>query len=278
MTTIPTYNDIPALGYGTFRRQGEEAKRCVLHALSVGYRHIDTAVFYENEREVGQALKESGLSRDDLFVTTKVWHDHLAEGQVRSSAMASLDRLGLDHVDLLLIHWPAPEDVVPVAQYMEEIATLKAEGLTKKIGVSNFTKRHIDEAIAAVGAGEIATNQCELNIYFQNRPIAEYCGERGIPITAYQPLALGKVSDDTTLARIARRHDATEAQVALAWLLAKGYITIPSSSNEHRIEENFRAADISLTMGDITDLDRLDTASRKVQPEWSPEWDQYEAA
>ena len=272
MTLIPTYGVVPALGYGTFMRKGDECLRCVEHAVKVGYRHFDTAAFYENEVEVGQVLRGSSLPRKDFFVTTKVWHDHLAKGRVRASTEASLDRLGMDHVDLLLIHWPSPNDEVPLAQYMEEIASLKAEGLTKHIGVSNFTKRHIDEAIAAVGASEIATNQCELNVMFHNEPIVTHCQTAGIPMTAYLPLAKGAASSGGELERIAKKHNATAAQVALSWLLGKGHIAIPSSSNLDRIEQNFHAANISLSPGDTMELDKLN-GERRVQPAWAPDWD-----
>ena len=272
MTLIPTYGVVPALGYGTFMRKGDECLRCVEHAATVGYRHFDTASFYENEVEVGQALAATGIPRDDLFVTTKVWYDRLGAGNVRASAEESLARLGMDHVDLLLIHWPSPNDEVALPQYMEEIVSLKAAGLTRHIGVSNFTKRHIDEAIAAVGASEIATNQCELNVMFHNTPIVDHCQAAGIPMTAYLPLAKGAAAAGGELERIAKKHNATAAQIALSWLLGKGHIAIPSSSNLERIEQNFRAADISLSFGDMDALDALDGA-RRVNPAWAPEWD-----
>ena len=277
MTMTPTYGVVPAMGFGTFQRKGEECLRTVTHALDVGYRHFDTAAFYENEKEVGEALRNASVPRSDVFVTTKIWHDSLAKGEVRASAEASLSRLGMDHVDLLLIHWPSPQDEVPLAQYMEELAALKAEGLTKHIGVSNFTKRHIDAAIDAVGAGEIATNQCELNVYFQNKPIVEHCHGAGIPMTAYLPLSKGDASGGDELERLGRKHDATAAQIALAWLLAKGHIAIPSSSNNDRITQNFEALNISLSAGDLEALDALDTGKRKVDVAWSPDWDAYAA-
>lgn len=273
MTLVPTYGVLPALGYGTFKRQGNECLECVSHALEVGYRHLDTATFYENETEVGQAINQSGLARDEIFVTTKVWFNCLGKGQVRDSAKASLDRLGLDRVDLLLIHWPSPNDEEPLAQYMAEIAELKAEGLASNMGVSNFTKRHIDEAIATVGQGEIATNQCEVNVTFPNKPIVEHCHAAGIPMTAYLPLARGAVADHQELKRLSEKHDATASQIALAWLLAKGHIAIPTSSNKDRIAENFGALNVSLSAGDLMALDALGTGERLVNIDWAPRWD-----
>ena len=272
MTMIPTYGVVPAMGYGTYMRKGEECLKCVSHAVEVGYRHFDTAAFYENEVDVGQALSGTGIAREELFVTTKVWFDHLGKGQVRSSAMASLERLGMDYVDLLLIHWPSPNDAEPLPQYMEEIASLKEEGLTRHIGVSNFTKRHIDQAIDVVGASAIATNQCELNVMFHNEPIVAHCQNAGIPMTAYLPLAKGDASSGNELEAMGKKYDATAAQIALSWLLGKGHIAIPSSSNLERIEQNFKSADISLSQGDIMTLDAM-SAPRRVNPAWAPDWD-----
>lgn len=278
MTMAPTYGVVPALGFGTFKRRGDECYRTIAHALEVGYRHFDTATVYENEEEVGDALRTSSIPMSELFVTTKVWHDHLGPGQVRRSAEASLKRLGMDSVDLLLIHWPSPNDQVPVAEYIEQLAALKEEGLTKHIGVSNFTKRHLDAAIDVVGAGEIATNQCELNVTFHNTPIVEHCHEAGIPMTAYLPLARGDAAGGAELERLAQKHDATAAQIALAWLLAKGHIAIPASSNNDRITQNFTAMNIALSAGDLMALDALDTGNRKVDFDFTPDWDSYQVA
>ena len=171
----------------------------------------------------------------------------------------------MEYVDLVLVHWPpvAGESVTAV---IEAAAEVKAAGLARRFGVSNFTKTQIDEAVAAVGAGEIATNQVEMNVLFQNRGIAEHCNALGIVMTAYQPLILGDAGAFPDVARIADRHGATGAQVALAWLLAKGHIAIPSSSNQGRIT-------VALTAGDLVDLDALDTGVRRVDPAWAPKWD-----
>ena len=272
MENVPHYGGIPAIGYGTFRRKGDEAVACVSKALEAGYRHIDTASFYDNARDVGRAINTSSVPRDEVFVTTKVWHDQYGPGQFRASLEASLERLGMEYVDLVLVHWPpvAGESVTAV---IEAAAEVKAAGLARRFGVSNFTKTQIDEAVAAVGAGEIATNQVEMNVLFQNRGIAEHCNALGIVMTAYQPLILGDAGAFPDVARIADRHGATGAQVALAWLLAKGHIAIPSSSNQGRITENLSAANVALTAGDVGDLDALDTGVRRVDPSWAPKWD-----
>lgn len=268
-----TETTIPPLGYGTWQRRGKECIDCVTAALEIGYRHIDTARMYENETEVGEAIRRSDVPRDQVFLTTKVWHDSLGAGRVMESAKGSLDRLGVAHVDLLLIHWPSPDDAVPVSRYLTELAEVKAAGLARHIGVSNFNRRQVDEAVSAIGADQIATNQVELNVFFQNRPIADHCRALGIPMTAYIPLAKGEIGEDAVLSRIAEAHGATGAQIALAFLLAEGHIAIPSSSKRHRIEENFGALDIRLSADDLATLRGLDTGARRVDPEWGPEWD-----
>lgn len=266
-------NAIPQMGFGTWRRSGQECIDMVTAALDIGYRHIDTARMYDNEVEVGRAIRESSVPRDQVFLTTKVWHDSLAAGQVMSSAKGSLERLGLDHVDLLLIHWPSPDDAIPVARYVSELAEVKAAGLARHIGVSNFNRRQVDAAVAAIGADQIATNQVELNVFFQNRPIAEHCRGLGIPMTAYIPLAKGDVTGNAVLSEIAAQHDATPAQIALAFLLREGHIAIPSSSKRARLEENYAASEISLGNEDVVRLRALDTSVRRVDPAWAPDWD-----
>lgn len=270
MTDVPKAGVLPQIGYGTWQRKGDEAIRCVRRAIDVGYPLIDTAAMYENEEEVGQAIRDSGR-RDDLFVTTKVWFDHLGAGRVRTSAEDSLRRLGLDHVDLLLIHWPSPEHE-PLDRYMTELAEVQDAGLTRHIGVSNFTRGHLNAAANAIGAGRIATNQVELNVFFRNRPVVDHCRAMGMPVTAYLPLSKG-ATENEVLATVAERHGATPAQIALAWLLAEGHVAIPSSSNDDRIAENLKAAEVALTDADMEDLAVLETPERKVNPDFAPEWD-----
>lgn len=266
-------SDIPNLGFGTWQRRGQECIDRVRDALEIGYRHIDTAQMYENESEVGNGIRNSGIARGEIFVTTKVWYDSLSKGQVMASAKSSLERLGLDYVDLLLIHWPSPGDAIPVAQYLTELAQVKEAGLARRIGVSNFNRRQIDEAVTAIGADLIATNQVELNVFFQNREIVDHCRGLGIPITAYIPLAKGNVDDDAVLSEIAAGHAATPAQIALAFVLQEGNIAIPSSSKRARIEENFAAKDIELNADELRQLRTLDNGQRRVDPEWAPDWD-----
>lgn len=265
--------DIPKIGYGTWQRSGAEAIDCVTAALGCGYRHIDTAEMYGNEAEIGRALAASDVPRDQMFVTTKVWHDHLGKGEVRPALEGSLTRLGLDCVDLCLIHWPSPGGAVAVEDYMAELVEAQDTGLTRQIGISNHPIALVDRVVAAVGAGRIATNQVELHAYLQNRPLAEHCKARGIPMTCYVPLAKGRVADDDTMRRIGEAKGATAAQVALAFLMAEGHIVIPSSSNPARIAENYGALTVELDERDMEAMRALDRGERLVDGGFAPDWD-----
>jgi len=267
---------IPQLGLGTFRLKDQQVIDSVTMGLELGYRHIDTAQIYGNEAEVGQAIAASGVPRDDLFVTTKIWTEHLGRDALRASLETSLEKLKLDRVDLTLIHWPSPGDALPVAEYMEALAQAQAAGLTRAIGVSNFTVRHLKQAIDAIdaiGAPAIATNQIELHPFLQNRKVAGFMREQGIHLTAYMPLAYGKVMEDAVLRRIAAVRDATPAQVALAWLMQQGYAVIPSSTRRANLESNLAAARLTLTAGEMAEIAALDRGERLANPAFAPQWD-----
>ncbi len=242
-------------------------------ALQAGYRHIDTAEMYGNEEEVGSAIAESGVPRAETFVTTKVWHEHLGPGEVRRAAEGSLGRLGLDHVDLLLIHWPSPDGRVRVEDYATELAEVADAGLARQIGLSNHPIALVDRAAAAVGQGWLATNQVEVHPYLQNGRLAKHCKAMGMPLTAYLPLAKGRVAGDPVLARIGAAHGTTAALATLAFLLAEGHIVIPSSSKPARIAENFAARDIVLTEGEIAEIRGLDRGERFTDVGFAPDWD-----
>lgn len=264
---------MPQIGAGTFRLQGQQAIDSVANALDLGYRHIDTAQIYGNEGEVGQALAESGVARGEVFVTTKIWTEHLAGEALIPSLEESLRKLRMDTVDLTLIHWPSPGATVPVAESMRALMTARERGLTRAIGISNFTIPLMREAIDAVGAQNIATNQVELHPYLQNRAVAAFAREHGIHVTAYMPLAYGKVLDDPAIQAIAARLDATPAQVTLAWLLAKGYAVIPSSTRRANLESNLAATSLKLDVDAIAAIDALERGERLVSPDFAPAWD-----
>lgn len=265
---------IPAIGLGTFRLQGQVVIDSVRAGLELGYRHIDTAQIYGNEAEVGTAIAGSGVARDDLFVTTKIWTANLAGDRLLPSLKESLGKLRLEQVDLTLIHWPSPQDEVPVAHYMAALLEAKRAGLTRRIGISNFTVRHMRQAIDTVGAQEIATNQVEIHPYLQNRAVVRFAREQGIHLTVYMPLAYGKVMKDPVIARIAERHEATPAQVALAWSLQQGFAVIPSSTKRENLAANLQAARIALSADEMADIAALEANERIANPEGiAPAWD-----
>ncbi|POF30034.1 aldo/keto reductase [Roseibium marinum] len=264
---------MPGLGFGTYGRVGEDGIEAIRFALECGYRHLDTAQSYGTESEVGSAVRRSGLDRDEVFVTTKVGSSHLGPGRLIASLEDSLRRLEMDVVDLTLIHWPSPNGEIPLAVYLEQLAEAKEKGLTKSIGVSNFTIALLKEAETIVGKSQLLTNQVELNPLFQNRKLAEYCEELGISVTCYRPLAQGELLDNPVLQAIAENQDATASQVALAWELAKGYAAIPTSSSRERIANNFAAGDVTLSAQDMTAIEGVKQIDRAIDPAWGPDWD-----
>lgn len=263
---------IPPFGLGTFRLQGEVVRASVREALKLGYRAVDTAQIYGNEADVGQAIADSGVPRGDLFLTTKIWIDNF--GRLIPSLKESLQRLRTEQVDLTLIHWPSPGNAVPLAEYMGALAEAKAQGLTRLIGVSNFTIALLQQAVAAAGAGEIATNQVELHPYLQNRRLAEFARSQGIHITSYQTLAYGRVLQDPVIAAIAQAHGATPAQVALAWAMQQGYAVIPSSTKPANLASNLKARDLRLADEEMARIATLDRNERVTNPGGlAPDWD-----
>lgn len=265
---------IPAFGVGTFRLKDQVVIDSVRNALDLGYRAVDTAQIYGNEAQVGQALAESGVARDALFVTTKIWTDNYSQAKLIPSLQDSLKKLRTDYVDLTLIHWPAPGNGVELEEFMGALAQAKAQGLTRHIGISNFNIELTRQAIAAVGAGEIATNQIELSPYLQNRQLTAFLTEQGIQTTSYMTLAYGKVLKDAVLAEIAAKHEATVAQIALAWALQLGYAVIPSSTRRENLASNLKARELQLDADDMARIAQLERNGREVNPEGlAPVWD-----
>jgi 2,5-diketo-D-gluconate reductase A len=266
-TTVPTVtlNDgttIPQLGFGVFLVSPEETQRTVEQALAVGYRHIDTAQMYGNEREVGAAIRASGLPRDELYVTTKLNNGHHLPDDARRSFAESLDKLGLDRVDLFLIHWPLPTrydgDFVSTWRTLTE---LRDEGGTTSVGVSNFEPEHLDRIIDEVGVVP-AVNQIEVNPYFTNEAARAADRRHGIATEAWSPIARGGIAGDPTIAAIADRLRRTPAQVTLRWHLQRGDIVFPKSTHRERIEENFALFDFELSDDDLAAIAGLDRGER----------------
>jgi len=264
---------IPSFGLGTFRLKGQQVIDSVRNGLAAGYRHIDTAQIYGNEADIGAALAESGVARDELFITTKIWIDNLAADKLIGSLEASLQKLGTEQVDLTLIHWPSPGNAVPLEESMTALMQARERGLTRMIGISNFTIAQMRQAAAAVGAANVATNQVEIHPFLQNRKLVEAAHGMGIHLTAYMPLAYGKVMQDPAMLDIAARHEATPAQVALAWLLQQGHAVIPSSTKAENLQANLRAAKVRLTEHDIARIRELDSNARIADPDFAPAWD-----
>lgn len=250
---------IPRIGFGTYElAQGDETKRAVLGALEAGYRHLDCARFYGNERSVGEAIRESGLARTELFVTTKVWCDRIAAGrdEVRRSIEESLEALGLDSVDLVLVHWPVTSGAGYRAAW-EELQEAKRDGLTASIGVSNFDVEHLD-ALASDGGETPVVDQIQLHPYFQQRTLAKACEERGIVVEAWSPFGRGLCVNDPQIARIAEAHEADAGRVILAWLSARGAVSLPRTAKPERSRSNLEGLSLALSDEELAAIDALD--------------------
>jgi 2,5-diketo-D-gluconate reductase B len=265
-------NGIPMIGFGT-SGLGEQAHEAIATALEVGYRHLDTAQSYGTEETIGRAVRDSGLSRAEVFLTTKIADANLGPDRFGPSLRQSLDRLGTDHVDLLLIHWPSPGDAVPLGSYLSALADAKAVGLARMIGVSNFTTALLDRSLAILGPATLATNQVEMHPHFHNRKVHAWCEAQGMAVTAYMPLGLGRVLSTPALTAIAARTVTSPAQVALAWLLQQGVIVIPASRSRAHMEANLTAADITLNDEEMAAMARTDRNHRMIDPAKAPAWD-----
>lgn len=268
-----SFETLPQIGMGTFRLQGNDARDAVKSALSLGYRHIDTAQMYGNEAEVGDGITSSGIPRREIFVTTKIWHTHLQPDDLIHSLHDSLARLKTDHVDLTLIHWPSPGDEVPMEDYLGALRNAQREGLTEHIGLSNFTCDQMDRARDILGNSSILTNQVEVHPFLANRKVVGHAQQLGMQVTGYMPLAVGRVMEDETLQRIAAERNASPAQIALAWVVSRGIVPIPSSTRPQHQKANLDALKIRLTAEEIAAIDALDRGERLANPSFAPVWD-----
>jgi 2,5-diketo-D-gluconate reductase A len=257
-------SSIPALGYGVWRVPEEIAAGCVKQALAAGYRLIDTAAVYENERGVGEGIRESGMDRDAIFVTTKLWNSDQAN--VRAAFERSMELLGLETLDLYLIHWPAPR-LGEYTRAWQELVALRNEGLVRSVGVSNFTIEHLERAAEAAGEMPVI-NQVELHPHFQQRELRAFHDEFGIVTEAWSPLGQGgSLLSDPVLTQIAGDHGRTVAQVVLRWHLQIGTVAIPKSSNPERIRENFDVLDFELSAEEIGRIAELDRNDGRIGPD-----------
>lgn len=264
---------IPSLGFGTFQLEQDTVADMVRAALAEGFRHIDTAQAYDNETQVGEGLRRADVRRDDVFLTTKILPEHFAPEAFIAAAEASLERLGTDYVDLLLLHWPSKD--VPIADTIGALNDLIAAGKVRHGGVSNFTMDMVNQAQDALNT-PLAANQIELHPLIDQTRMIAHLASKGVAVEAYCPLAQGKVMGNAVLREIGAAHDASPAQIAMAWILKRPMsIALPRTSNPGRLADNLRAAEIVLSAEEIARIDALGTAKgRLVCPEsLAPDWD-----
>ncbi|MDY6769396.1 MAG: aldo/keto reductase [Candidatus Nanohaloarchaea archaeon] len=258
---------MPAIGLGTWKMRGRECIDAVERAVEMGYRHVDTAQAYENEDAVGNGLANADVDREDVFLTTKVWRTELGRDDVLRTTQESLERLGTDYVDLLLVHWPNED--VPLEETLEAMLALKEEGRVRHIGVSNFTVDLLRQALDVTDA--IACNQVEMHPFQQQREMVEFCREHDMVLTAYSPLARGNVVENETLQRIGRRHDASAAQVALRWLIQQEPVAgIPKAVPEEYQRENLAALNVELDDEEMQAIFDIKHRSKFVDPGFAP--------
>lgn len=260
---------VPRLGLGTWRLQRDEAAEAVRHALELGYRHVDTARMYGNEAAVGRGLRASGVDRDDVWLTTKLWHDELDPPAVEPAVRESLGRLGVDRVDLLLVHWPSSRGVPPEAT-LEAMTAVRDRGLTRAIGVSNFPPGLLRRAL---DAAPVVCDQVEYHPFLSQAPLRALCEERDVLLTAYQPLAKARVLDEPVLVEIGRAHGVLATQVALRWLLDQPNVAaIPRSSKPRNRASNLDLSGFTLSEDERARIDALARGQRFVDPPFAPDW------
>lgn len=263
--------EIPVIGFGTWQLKGDLCRERVEDALRLGYRHLDTAVLYDNEREVGEGLRSSGVQREEVWVTTKVWRDALHADDLRRSVEGSLERLGLEQVDLLLIHWPNRE--IPLSQTIPALCRAKKDGLTRSIGVSNFNVALLEQAID-IADEPIVTNQVEYHPFLDQQTLLRACRRNGVSLTAYSPLAHGKVAEDPTITAMAAEKGVTPGQLTLRWLIQQdGVIAIPKTASRERAGENLNVFSFQLTADEMQAISLLAKPDgRQIESEWV-DWD-----
>jgi 2,5-diketo-D-gluconate reductase A len=252
--------EIPQLGFGVFQVPPAQTEEVVAQALAVGYRHIDTAAAYRNEAAVGRAIRASGLERSEVFLTTKCWNDDQGYEESKRALAGSLERLGLEQLDLYLIHWPVPAHDRYVDTW-RAFVEMRAQGLTRSIGVSNFNPEHLRRVIDETGQ-KPAINQIELHPYLQQAELRRVHEELGIVTESWSPLAQGAVLEDPTIVSIARAHSRTAGQVVIRWHLQLGIVVIPKSVTPGRIRENFDVFDFELTPDEMRAIEQLDRGGR----------------
>lgn len=259
---------VPALGFGTWQLEEGDCTEGVRHALELGYRHIDTAQIYGNEAEVGAGMASSDVSREDVWLTTKVWYEKASAEAVKRSTEESLRKLRTEYVDLLLFHWP--NDATPMEETLGAMDELRERGLTRHIGVSNFTPTHLKRALAIA---PVAAIQVEYHPFLAQEPLLALCREHGLMLTAYSPLARGGVLEDSTLTEIGERHGKSAAQVTLRWLVDQPQVSaVPKAASAEHRKANL-ALDFELSDEERKAIDGLARGERVIDPDFGPDWE-----
>ena len=270
--TLQSGQKMPMLGLGTFELRGAAGAASVKAALDHGYRHLDTALSYDNHAAVGQAIAAAGVPREELFVTSKIPRDELAHDDVLKACQRSLDELQLDYLDLFLVHWPNNE--IPLKETLSALARLLDRGRVRHIGVSNFTTWRLQEALD-LNLAPIAANQVEYHAYLNQEKLRAHCAAAGVALIAYSPIAGGALLHDPLLGNIAAGHKRNTAQIALRWLLHKGLCPIPRSQSPRRQAANFDLFDWALSAAEIEAIDRIEKTQRVIEY-WPGEFEKGE--
>jgi diketogulonate reductase-like aldo/keto reductase len=261
---------IPIVGFGTWTLRGRECAQLVEQALAAGYRHVDTAQMYDNEKAVGDGVRAFG-ARDQVFITTKVGPENLSARDLARSTAESIARLGVDHVDLLLIHWPNPR--VPLKETIPALNKMKSEGYARHIGVSNFTVALLGEAVA-LSQAPLVCNQIEFHPFLDQSKVLQACKKQAMAVVAYSPIARGGAKGDATLTRIGKAHGKSAAQVSLRWLVQQGIVVIPRTSKAERLKENIALFDFTLDGNEMSEIAALSGMRRRIVDwSYSPQWD-----
>lgn len=260
---------VPRLGLGTWQLEGDDCINSVQTALDIGFRHIDTAQAYDNEAQVGTGIKQAGIPRDDIFLTTKVWRDNV--GALEESVDTSLTKLGTDHVDLLLIHWPVDE--MPLDEQLAALERVKTAGKARLIGVSNYTVEWLNKALEC--GVVLANNQVEYHAKLSQDPVLARVRSAGMFLTAYSPLGRGRLLDNDVIQGIAKAHSTSTASVLIAWLLAQDdVVAIPKSTGRDHLEDTYSALEVTLSADDVSRITALrEPDGRMINPKFSPDWD-----
>ena len=258
-------DQMPLLGLGTWQLRGKECVDSVKMAVEIGYNHIDTADGYDNHQAVAQGIKESGIYREDLFITSKIKPENLHYADLKKDAQRFLDELEIEYLDLILIHWPNND--IPLEESLKALKEVKEEGLAKNIGVSNFTVNHLKDA-AEIYPDLIAVNQVEFHPTLYQKELLDYCQENGIVLTAYSPLARGEIFENKVLKELAAEYDKSPSKLALKWLIDKNVVAIPKASSRDHLAANFDLFDWELPAEARERMDQLNENNRLIDPSW----------